>query len=43
MDPDLAFQFDADPDHAFQFDTDLDLYHFKEVMYLKQYVLNILT
>ncbi len=40
---DPAFQFDTDPDSAFQFDTDPDSYRFKEVMYLKQYFLYILT
>ncbi len=35
--------FDTDPDPAFQFDPDPDPYSFKEVMYLKQYFLCILT
>ncbi len=35
--------FDTDPDPAFQSDTDPDPYRFKEVMYLKQYVLYIFT
>ncbi len=37
MDPDTACHFDKDPDPAFRFYTDPDPYHFKEVMYLKQY------
>jgi hypothetical protein len=45
-DPDPACHFDIDPDPAFQFDLDRQLdpdpYHFKDVMYLKQYFLYIL-
>ncbi len=50
-DPDPAFHFDTDLGPAFQFDTvwfrlfdsDPDPCHFKEVMYLKHYIFNILT
>jgi hypothetical protein len=38
-----AFYFDTDLDPAFQFDTDPDPYHFKGVMYIKQYLLYIFT
>ncbi len=38
-DPDPAFHFDTNPDPVFQFDTDPDPYHFREVMYIKQYIL----
>ncbi len=43
FDPDPAFHFETDPDPAFQFDTDPNPYHFREVMYLKQYSLYIFT
>ncbi len=45
----LLFHFYTDPDSNLiwirtrMFDTDLDLYHFQEVMYLKQYFLYILN
>ncbi len=42
-DPDPACYLDTDPDPAFQFDADPDPNCFKEVMYLKQYFLYILT
>ncbi len=49
---DPAFHLNTDPGHVFfnlirirsrPFDTDPDPYHFKEVMYLKQYFLHTLT
>ncbi len=42
-DTDPAFHFETDPDPAFQYDTDPDPYHFKEVIYLKQYIYTIFT
>jgi hypothetical protein len=44
-DPDPACHFDTGPDPvpAFQFDPDPDSYRFKEVMFLKQFFLYILT
>ncbi len=52
MDPNPAFHFNTDPNLALQFDPDLgptvfntdpNPYRFKEVKYLKQYFLYILT
>jgi hypothetical protein len=43
LDPACHFDTNQDPDRAFQFDTDPDLCRVKEVIYLKQYFLYILT
>ncbi len=42
-DSDQTFHFDSDSDPTFHFETDPDTYCFKEIIYLKPYLLLIVT